>query len=135
MPQMKCPVCGGTTLVPYKFADKSLAAQSFMDAFACVRCGRIEFYAREDILKRCISDTVRVMAEDRESSNKSNVLAVQLIDLKQELEHCVERSKDENLTDDEAAELESRILDLYNKISVVERKMASLKGKEAGKVA
>ncbi len=55
--------------------------------------------------------------------------------MKQELEHCVERSKDENLTDDEAAELESRILDLYNKISVAERKMASLKGKEAGKVA
>ena len=124
---MKCPVCGGTTLVPYKFADHALTAQSFMDAFACVRCGRIEFYARDDVLKRCISDTVRVMAADRESSNKSKNLAAQLSDLKKELDHCVERSKDDNLTDDEAKELEGRILDLYNKINVVEHKLASLK--------
>ncbi len=124
---MKCPVCGGTTLVPYKFADHALTAQSFMDAFACVRCGRIEFYARDDVLKRCISDTVRVMAADRESSNKSKNLAAQLSDLKKELDHCVERSKDDNLTDDEAKELEGRIFDLYNKINVVEHKLASLK--------
>jgi 23S rRNA G2069 N7-methylase RlmK/C1962 C5-methylase RlmI len=99
-----------------------------MDAFACVRCGRIEFYARDDVLKKCISDTVRVMAADRESSNKSNNLAAQLTSLKKELEHCVERSKDDDLTDDEAKELEGRILDLYNKINVIEHKLASLKG-------
>lgn len=124
---MKCPVCGGTNLVPYKFADHALTAQSFMDAFACVRCGRIEFYAREDTLKRCISDTVRLMAADRESSNKSNNLKAQLTDLKKELEHCVERSKNDDLTDDEAKELEGRILDLYNKINVIEHKLISLK--------
>ena len=75
---MKCPSCGGTKFVPYTFAYILTEHQINADSFACIECGRIEFYAKQHFLDQILDEVEkRQLAEEKNAYIESQIAFLQ----------------------------------------------------------
>ena len=117
--QRKCTVCGCTDLVPMKFAELTGEPGVFLepkvDSFACVKCGHMEFFAKEaEIRNSIIQNDIRVEAEQKRSAAEK-----ELAEAKAELE------KAESIVNDETQEFKA-IKAAQERISVLKARIKEL---------
>ena len=117
--QKKCTVCGCTELVPMKFAELSGEPGVFLelkaDAFACVKCGHMEFFAKEaEIRNSIVQNEIRVETEQKRAAAEK-----ELAEAKAELE------KAESIVNDETQEFKA-IKAAQERISVLKQRIKEL---------
>ena len=117
--QRKCTVCGCTDLVPMKFAELTGEPGVFLelkvDSFACVKCGHMEFFAKEaEIRNSIIQNDIRVESEQKRSAAEK-----ELAEARTELE------KAESVVNDETQEFKA-IKAAQERISVLKARIKEL---------
>ncbi len=117
--QRKCTVCGCTDLVPMKFAELTGEPGVFLepkvDSFACVKCGHMEFFAKEaEIRNSIIQNDIRV-----ETEQKRYAAEKELAEARTELE------KAESVVNDETQEFKA-IRAAQERISVLKARIKEL---------
>ena len=117
--QRKCTVCGCTDLVPMKFAELTGEPGVFLelkvDSFACVKCGHMEFFAKEaEIRNSIIQNDIRVETEQKRSAAEK-----ELAEARTELE------KAESVVNDETQEFKA-IKAAQERISVLKARIKEL---------
>ena len=117
--QRKCTVCGCTDLVPMKFAELTGEPGVFLelkvDSFACVKCGHMEFFAKEaEIRNSIIQNDIRVETEQKRYAAEKG-----LAEARTELE------KAESVVNDETQEFKA-IKAAQERISVLKARIKEL---------
>lgn len=122
MAEMKCPSCGGTEFVPYELAIGMAGEyEEQVDAFACMGCGRIEVYARKNILDRKV-DQIRQAQRIQEERNEVDAeIAVK----EKELEELKKIIGDENQTVKNVREAKEKMVEVQNRINVLRSRKSS----------
>lgn len=123
MADMKCPSCGGTEFVPYGLAIGMAGEyEEQVDAFACMGCGRIEVYAKTNILDRKV-DQIRQAQRIQEERNEVDAeIAVK----EKELEELKKIIGDENQTVKNVREAKEKMVEVQNRINVLRSRKSSL---------
>ena len=119
---MKCPSCGGTKFVPYGLAIGIAGEyEEQVDAFACMGCGRIEIYARENILDRKV-DQIR---EAQRIQEERNEIDAEIALKEKELEELKKIIGDEDQTVKNVREAKEKMVEVQNRINVLKGRKSS----------
>lgn len=123
MAEMKCPSCGGTEFVPYVLAIGMAGEyEEQVDAFACMGCGRIEVYARKNILDRKADQIRQAQRIQEERKEIDAEIAVK----EKELEELKKIIGDENQTVKNVREAKEKMVEVQNRINVLRSRKSSL---------
>ena len=120
---MKCPSCGGTEFVPYELAIGMAGEyEEQVDAFACMGCGRIEVYARKNILDRK-ADQIRQAQRIQEERKE---IDAEIAAKEKELEELKKIIGDENQTVKNVREAKEKMVEVQNRINVLRSRRSNL---------
>lgn len=123
MAEMKCPSCGGTEFVPYELAIGMAGEyEEQVDAFACMGCGRIEVYARKNILDRK-ADQIRQAQRNQEERKE---IDAEIAAKEKELEELKKIVGDENQTVKNVREAKEKMVEVQNRINVLRNRRSHL---------
>lgn len=123
MVEMKCPSCGGTEFVPYELAIGMAGEyEEQVDAFACMGCGRIEVYARKNILDRKADQIRQAQRVQEERKEIDAEIAVK----EKELEELKKIIGDENQTVKNVREAKEKMVEVQNRINVLRNRRSHL---------
>lgn len=121
MADMKCLPCGGSKFVPYTFACILTEHEIYADSFACVECGRIEFYAKQYILDSYLDQIKkRELAEGKNAQIESQIASLQ-----KSIDALNLIINDENQTVKTVRESKEKLIEIQKQIDSLKKEKSS----------
>ena len=126
MTDMKCPNCGCTDFENYSIGHSECVEGRFIssvDAFVCANCGRVELYAKQDILNQKRAQSQKQKEVDDECAR----IDAQIAAKKKELAELNSIVNDENQTVKAVKEAKERLIQVQNEINSLENQRANVR--------
>ena len=101
---------------------------SDVDAFVCLKCGRVEFYAKKEIVDKRLAEAERKKEIEAERERIDQEIALK----QKELSKLEAVAKDENQTVKAVREAEERIAQVKKEIDILKAKRPRMPGLPGG---